>query len=156
MLLHRSWKLAAVLIAVVATAYAGGFFLTIHAPSPTDGVQDAVLTVEAQGCSDYSHAAITGRAEGLVAGKRQSLPVTLAPANKPGMYTVRQQWPADGKWVLVLSAESQGRHTYTIVELAPDGRLQPASAPSKGIRMAMRTVTDADIEAALHGSPGGA
>jgi hypothetical protein len=148
MLSERTWILVAALTAAAATAQAGGFFLSIHAPASTG----AVLNVEAMGCHDYSHATVTGRAEGIVGGKRQTLPVTLAPTGKPGTYSVRQQWPADGKWVLVLSGESDGRQTHTIVELAPDGHLLPASAPSKGIHMAMGVVTDADVSAALRGA----
>jgi len=146
MLFPRNWKIVAALGAMAVTAYAGGFFLTIHAPGET---KDAVLVVEAQGCGDYSQAKITGVAEGLVHGQRQSIPVELTPTAKPGLYAVRQQWPANGKWVLVLSGTTGDRHTHTIVELGPDGRMLPDSAPSKGIRMAMHPVTAAEIQEAL-------
>ena len=149
MLFLRNWKIAAVFGVAALTASAGGFFLTIHAPASND----AVLLVEAQGCHDYSQAKITGVAEGLVQGKRQSVAIDLAPTSKPGQYEVRRQWPAEGKWVLVLSGTFGGAHTHTIVELGPDGHLLPDSAPSKGIRMAMHPVTAAEIQQALEDRP---
>jgi hypothetical protein len=140
MLLRRSWILGAAMCATVAAVFAGGFFLTVHGPGD---IKDAVLTVQAEGCQDYSQASITGRAEGIVDGKRQSVAVDLTPTSKPGVYAVRKQWPAEGKWVLVLSGTAGDRHTHTIVQLAPDGRV------SKTVRLAMGPVSPADVDAAL-------
>lgn len=116
-----------------ALAWGGGFFLVV-------GKTSTGLRVEAQGCSDYSAAHITARAEGIVDGRRQSLPVNLTPAGKPGAYTIGRQWPAEGKWVLLLSATSGERHTYTLVNLA-SREFSP--------RMSMQAIPPADIEAAL-------
>jgi len=117
----------------LALAWGGGFYLVVQN-------KDAGLTVEAQGCQDYSHARITGQAEGIVNGKRQSMSLELTPTEKPGTYTVRKQWPAEGKWVLVFSGISGERHTYTLVD--PDaGQGSP--------HMTMRPVTAEELEAAL-------
>jgi len=118
----------------LALAWGGGFYLVVQS-------KDAGLTVEAQGCQDYSHARITGQAEGIVNGKRQSISLELTPTEKPGTYTVRKQWPAEGKWVLVFSGASGERHTYTLVDPAAAGQWRP--------RMTMRPVTAEEIEAAL-------
>src|ERR1035441_8769955 len=61
----------------LALAWGGGFFLVVQN-------KDAGLTVEAQGCQDYSHARITGQAEGIVNGERQSMSLDLTPTGKPG------------------------------------------------------------------------
>jgi hypothetical protein len=118
----------------LALAWGGGFYLVVQN-------KDAGLTVEAQGCQDYSHARITGQAEGIVNGKRQSMSLELTPTEKPGTYMVRKQWPAEGKWVLVFSGVSGERHTYTLVD--------PAAGGQPGPRMTMRPVTAEEIEAAL-------
>ncbi len=118
----------------LALASGGGVFLVVQN-------KDAGLTVEAQGCQDYSHARITGQAEGIVNGKRQSMSLDLTPTGKPGTYTVRKQWPAEGKWVLVFSGTSGERHTHTLVDLTPDSQWRP--------RMTMRPVSAEEIEAAL-------
>ncbi|MGA3077950.1 MAG: hypothetical protein ABSG56_30265 [Bryobacteraceae bacterium] len=117
----------------LALAWGGGFYLVVQN-------KDAGLTVEAQGCQDYSHARITGQAEGIVNGKRQSMSLELTPTEKPGTYAVRRQWPAEGKWVLIFSGMSGERHTYTLVDPA---------AGERNPRMTMRPVTAEEIEAAL-------
>lgn len=62
-----------------------------------------IVAVRAVVCQDLATVRITGTAEGLVAGKRQSLPVTLT-AVEPAeaVYAIHQQWPEDGAWVLHL------------------------------------------------------
>jgi len=117
----------------LALAWGGGFYLVVQN-------KDAGLTVEAQGCQDYSHARITGQAEGIVNGERQSMSLELTPTEKPGTYAVRRQWPAEGKWVLIFSGMSGERHTYTLVDPA---------AGERNPRMTMRPVTAEEIEAAL-------
>ena len=144
-MLRRNCFLMTALFATAAGLSAGGFFLTIHEPDTRDGV----LTVEAQGCHDYSQARITGHAEGIVNGKRQSVPLQLVAASKPGTYTVRKQWPTEGKWILVFDGATGDRSTHTVVELGPDGRLLPTAAASRGIRMTMNPLAQGEIEAAL-------
>ena len=117
----------------LALAWGGGLFLVVRN-------KDSGWTVEAQGCRDYSHARITGQAEGIVNGRRQSMPLELTPTGKPGTYTVRKQWPAEGKWILVFTGTSGDLHTYTLVDLAAD-QWRP--------RLTMRPVTAEEIEAAL-------
>ena len=136
MLRRFAWMLAP-----LACVWAGGFFLTVHGPAAAGQIKDAVLTVEAQGCHDYSHAGITGRAEGVVNGQRRSIPLELTPTGKAGNYAVRRQWPAEGKWVLVFSATAGELQTHTFVEFGPDGQLRP--------RLTMRPVAAEEIEAAL-------
>lgn len=118
----------------LALAWGGGFFLTVE--NNHSGV-----TVEAKGCQDYSHARITGQAEGMVNGKRQSVPLELTATSKPGVYTVRKQWPAEGKWVLVFSGTSGERNTHTLVNLNAGSEWRP--------KMTMSAVTADEIEAAL-------
>jgi len=124
-----------------AFAWAGGFFLTIHGPDSAGQIKGAVLTVTAEGCQDYSHARITGQAEGAMQGHRQSIPLELIATGKPGTYAVRKQWPSDGKWVLVFNGTAGERQTHTMVEFGPDGRLRP--------RLTMRPLSPEEIEAAL-------
>ncbi len=144
---QRNFLLVAAFCATAATLSAGGFFLSIRGPA--GDVKDAVLTLEAQGCHDYSKATIAGQAEGIVNGSRQSIQLALTTTAKPGVYVVRKQWPSEGKWVLVFTGTFADRNTHTIVELGTDGRLLPDSAPSKGIRMVMRPLAAGEIEAVL-------
>ena len=68
-----------------------------------DVAKKIVLAVRAVVCDDMTNVRITGTAEGIVAGKRQSLPITLTPVDPAdAVYGIQQQWPQDGAWVLHL------------------------------------------------------
>lgn len=63
-----------------------------------------VLAVRPRVCDNLSSVQISGTAEGLVNGARQSLPLELIPVNpSEGIYAVRRQWPENGHWVLQLN-----------------------------------------------------
>ena len=60
-----------------------------------------VLAVRAVVCEDLRNVKITGTAEGLINGKRETLPITLTVIDQAeAVYAVQQQWPQDGAWVL--------------------------------------------------------
>ena len=62
-----------------------------------------VLVVRPRVCDNPSSVQMTGTAEGLVNGVRQSLPLELlAVSPTEGIYAVQQQWP-NGHWVLQLN-----------------------------------------------------
>ena len=62
-----------------------------------------VLAVRAVVCEDLPGVRITGTAEAIRAGVRQSVPITLTEVDKTeGIYAVLQQWPDDGPWLLHL------------------------------------------------------
>jgi hypothetical protein len=62
-----------------------------------------VVAVRAVVCEDLASVTISGTAEGVVNGKRQSLPITLMMIDRAeAVYAVGQQWPQDGTWLLHL------------------------------------------------------
>ena len=98
--------------AVVAASASAGTLFRVEIGSPVAlGVnkyfkktdKKVVLAVRAVVCEDLANVRITGTAEGLIAGTRQSLPITLT-AVEPAeaVYAIQQQWPDDGAWVLHL------------------------------------------------------
>jgi hypothetical protein len=91
----------------VAGASAGTFFrLEIGPPvagSTNYKLKGAVLAVRALVCDDMNAVHVTGTAEGMVNGSRQSLPLRIIPAGTPGIFMVQQEWPMDGQWVLHLA-----------------------------------------------------
>lgn len=104
--------LAMALIAT-ATALAGGFYVSLAQPDPR--MKHAVLLVQAGGCVDGSTAQVSVTAEGIVNGERRSIPVavTRIRAEAHGAtYAVRQQWPKEGAWVLVIRGTA--RHTGNV------------------------------------------
>src|SRR5829696_4910541 len=112
MSLFRSLAAATSAVALLATSAAAGtmFRLEIGPPIAAGNLKDlkkadkkAVLAVRALVCDDLAKVQITGTAEGLVNGARQSLPVVLSAANKAeAIYFVSQQWPDTGAGVLHL------------------------------------------------------
>jgi hypothetical protein len=99
-------------IAVVAASATAGTMFRVEIGSPVAlGVnkyfkktdKKLIVAVRAVVCEDLANVRITGTAEGVVAGKRQSLPVTLT-AVEPAeaVYAIHQQWPQEGAWVLHL------------------------------------------------------
>lgn len=99
-------------IAVVAASATAGTMFRVEMGSPVAlGVnkyfkktdKKLIVAVRAVVCQDLANVRITGTAEGVVAGKRQSLPVTLT-AVEPAeaVYAIHQQWPQEGAWVLHL------------------------------------------------------
>ena len=68
-----------------------------------EGKAKTVLAVRALVCDDLSRVRVTGTAEGIRNGVRQSLPLDLVEVNKAeAIYAVQYQWPNDGSWVLHL------------------------------------------------------
>jgi len=100
-----------VAIAVSAQASPGTMFrlevgLPVAAGTAKKIVKDGkktVLAVRAVVCEDLANVRITGTAEGLVNGARQSIPLTLTAVDQSeAVYAVVQQWPDNGAWVLHL------------------------------------------------------
>ena len=89
-------------------AQAGGFGLLVELPaSQPEGAQpdDALVVVRAVGCHGPG-AAVSAKAEGLVNGRRVSMPIRLDHLGNQ-KYTIKRQWPEQGAWVVVLSAKSE-------------------------------------------------
>ena len=106
-------RLAALLMmAIAAPAIAGTMFRLEIGPPIAAGngattpqfKKKVVLVVRPRVCDNAAGVQITGTAEGLVNGMRQSLPLTLIAVNQAeGVYAVQQQWPDNGQWLLQLN-----------------------------------------------------
>lgn len=118
----------AALIVTAALGGAGGFYLSVERPAGDDpALRGAVLVVRPTGCHEPAKARLTATAEGIVDGKRQSRPVTLHAVGE-GVYTVRQEWPAEGAWVLSLTGTYRGQTTSALVELGAGGAVVSRTA----------------------------
>jgi hypothetical protein len=111
-----------VMTVMIGTAlWAGGFWLEFGNANSEAKAHNAVLVVRPTGCGEPSKAAISGTAEGLVNGERQSVPLQLIRLSQPGMYAVKQTWPNEGSWVLALEGAYEGRVTSGIAPIGPAG-----------------------------------
>jgi hypothetical protein len=123
----------------------------------TAAVKGALFMVTARHHQDPEGATVTGRAEGLVAGKRVSKTLTLTPAGSEGVYGVLRQWDAGQPWVLVFTINSpshkEGGYAEAAVRIARDGKVLGIDYPLGTIGVNKtpwpRRMTDKEVDAAL-------
>src|ERR1044072_3765979 len=137
------------------SVYAGGFQLGVQAP-PSDytHIKGAVLLVRTYGCHTPADANVTATAEGIVNGRRTSIPLELTPDEK-GVYAITQQWQSEGTWVLSFTGTHNGMTCTVFVNLADGGKVHPDTRTKAGYkkgshaRAMNRKPTTDDIESAL-------
>ena len=111
-------------VAVLTTPlFAGGFWLQFPDVSsiPEARTRNLVLLVRPAGCHHPELAKVTASAEGIVNGKRTSLPVKLIALPEPGTYGASRIWPEAGKWVISISAIVEGRETGAVAQVGING-----------------------------------
>lgn len=145
--------LSLVFASVVA---AGPPWIAIEYPAnPFDpGTRGAFLTVRTYHHGDMMSYDISGTAEGLVNGKRQSMRLDIRRLPQAGMYAVRWQKPAQGTWALVISASRDGAHMASaLVSIDSSGRVAGVSVPADPIEngrwLVPRKVASAEVDAVL-------
>ena len=91
---------------------------------------------------------LTGTAEGIVNGQRQSIELRLDATSQPGVFAVRRQWPTQGSWMLEITL---AKSTTALVSLDRTGAVSSVSIPMKmgsGERLP-RDVAAHDIDSTL-------
>jgi hypothetical protein len=156
--LLRSFALVTALtLTAFSTALAGPPWIAIEYPAnPFDrATRDAFLTVRTYHHGDLMARTVTGTAEGVVNGKRQSMALDIRPGSQAGVYAVRWQRPATGRWVLVINSGNGGVTDATaVVEISPTGTVASVTVPTRAIGngwISPRAVAAAEIDALLQG-----
>ncbi len=103
---------AATVVALLAASATAGSMFRIEIGSTAalgmdkkfkDSPKKLVVAARAVVCQDLANVKISGTAEGLVNGKRESLPLELAVVDRAeAVYAVGHQWPKGGTWLLHL------------------------------------------------------
>lgn len=136
---------AAALLVLAGQLFAGGFFLQLGNPEASAEARknNAVVTVKAWGCHDPATAQLTATAVGMVNGHRQSIPLSVTKLSEVGMFSISQQWPKEGKWVIELVARNGEQFTNSLVAAGPSGvdRLHAKAN--------MKQFSEGDVEAML-------
>lgn len=135
------------LFAITTPALAGGPPSFSFEPP---GGSDAVLVVHAYSCHAPTDAAVRASAEGVVNGKRKTIPIELKPTGATGVYAVTRQWPAEGAWALVFSID-RGGQTTALVKLDAKGvpRFVNAKLAAGSLRTVSGSAKERDIESVL-------
>lgn len=153
----RKLALIAGLTAVASTvAIAGPPWIAIEYPAnPHDpGTRGALLTVRTYHHGELISYQLSGTAEGIVNGRRQTMPLDIRRLPQTGMYAVRFQKPAQGSWMLVITSSQNGAFAASaLVTLDSSGGIASVSVPSGTIENGRwrvpRRVASAEIDAIL-------
>jgi len=131
-----------------ASLFAGTFTLDIGRPSanPEAQAKHAVLVVRVSSCSHPEKTNITATAEGVLSGKRQTIPLTLVPLSGTSTYAVTRQWPSEGKWVVTVVAANSDYQWRPSAIVGLNGE----TADLTQVKRANRAPTGAEVEAALN------
>lgn len=101
----------------------GAPWVSLEVPAnPMDPeTRDAAFVVHAYYHQNPARYPASGTAEGLVDGKRVSLPLELTATSRPGVYAVRKQWADEGHWVVSVGINAGGDGPTLLVGLGPSG-----------------------------------
>ena len=117
-------------LAVAAQGAAGTFFRLEVGPPAAAGmntkVKNAALVVRSRLCADEASVRISGTAEGVIDGARQSIALDLVSLQTPGQYAIQRQWPDEGQWVVHLTGTCPATRATTsaIVPMTKAGFLR--------------------------------
>ena len=140
--MNRSRSAFAIVIGLAtgAALYGGQMMVQFgETNTPEARVQQAVLTFRSVGCHQPESVSYSATAEGIVNGKRSSMPLAILPLDGNGLAGVKREWPSEGKWVVLINATQGEMHWGTVVN--PDDRQSAAHF--------LRPVTSSDAAAVL-------
>jgi hypothetical protein len=104
------------LIGAASTKPYGPPWIAVELPAnPLDpATRDAALVIRTYRHDRPESFPLTGTAEGIVRNERRSVPLEFEPTGQPGVFRVDQTWPAEGNWLVAVSA---GDDATMVIEL---------------------------------------
>ncbi|MBA3583995.1 MAG: hypothetical protein H0W36_05600 [Gemmatimonadetes bacterium] len=141
-------------LALAAPALAGPPWISIEIPANphNSATRDALLVVHVYHHDNAVGYRVTGTAEGLVNGKRQSVRLAIAPAGTAGLYAVARPRLPEGRWILVLTLEDGRSGATALVNLDGGGEVAAVRVPSDTSRDGWRIprpVSRGEVDALL-------
>ena len=143
------WKCVFGVSILTSPLLAGALLLEIGNPAgnPEAMKDHAALIVRTTSCHSPEKTTIWATAEGVLNGRRQSIPLKVISLSTPGTFAVTQEWPSSGSWVIKAVATNPEYQGYTPSVLVPvrSGSVQLSSA-----KHLFKVPTDVDIASALN------
>ncbi len=139
---------------------AGPPWISIESPANpyNSETRGALLVVRVYHHGEAAFYPVSGTAEGLVDGKRQSSKLSFGSTSTPGMYTLKYAKPESGTWLLIIHVGEDGQHgqATAVVSLGADGQVASVQVPTKkdGDYTLPRELSEAEVTARLKGMPG--
>jgi hypothetical protein len=111
--------LSTVLMAV--PLFGGALTLITNDPAtnPEARAKNAVVMVRTTACNSPEKTLISATAEGIVAGKRQTIPLKVLSLSEAGTYAFTRQWPSEGVWTVRVVATNPEYKNYTTGVVVP-------------------------------------
>ena len=131
--------------AAAALVFAEGFAFSVGSPVASQDyrAKGAAFVFRAQGCAEPAKPQISGTAEGVVKGARQTVALKVMALTKAGVYAVYQNWPAEGEWLVNLKGTCADASAGAISPIGPKGFVRESS------KFFPRAATSAEIETSL-------
>ncbi|MBM4187950.1 MAG: hypothetical protein FJ206_11650 [Gemmatimonadetes bacterium] len=148
----------AMFVLAAAPLHAGPPWIAVELPpNPFDQAsRGAFLLVRVFHHGGESGDPVTGRAVGLVDGRKQSIALRFDRTSRPGVYALKPQWGERGEWSLILTnAQDHGDAAEVMVKVSGTRVIgvEAATKPSRHRELAVepRRFTEAEVEASLAG-----
>jgi hypothetical protein len=112
--MRNIFKTLLVLPLAFAPVFGGGMILEIGNPHamPAALAKGGVILARVTACQTPARANLVASAEGLVDGRRQTIPLKIDSLPEGGAWSIAQAWPTTGKWVVRLVATHPEYGTY--------------------------------------------
>jgi hypothetical protein len=142
--------LLAALFTIASPLVAGPPWLGVELPANRldPETRGAFLTVRAYHHQTPVHLVMRGTAEGLVNGRRASVPLRYRTTRQTGVYALDRVWESTGVWVLDIRASEGHGDISAIVGVGPDGEAAFVRVPL-GRNGAPRTISRSETEELL-------
>ena len=131
----RAGLALALLALAPSPALAGPPWISVEYPAnPHDReTRGALVLLRTYHHGDQTRQPVSGTAEGIVGGKRRSIPLQLTGTSGAGAWAVRGELPKEGSWVLVLNLVEPNRtvSATALVGLDRRGEVAGVKVPSR-------------------------
>jgi hypothetical protein len=149
MLTARIASLAIATVLSISPLFAGALVLAIEDPraNPEAAANNVVVLARVTECQSPEKTLVTATAEGIVNGKRQTLPLKLIHLSTPGVYAISPGFANNGgAWAVKLVVTNPDYGNFVTAALVPAG-VGPFRKGS--VRQFYNIPTERDIAAVL-------
>jgi hypothetical protein len=139
----------ALLFAALATPlFAGALILEAGDPNanPEAQAKRAVVMARITACHSPEKTVVSATAEGIVNGKRQTIPLKVMNLSTPGTFAVAQQWPREGTWTIRMVATNPDYKNYATGIVVP---LHDGVFSRTGTKQFFHAPTEDEVDSAL-------